>query len=1364
MNDVQCAWPQALTLSVDSRGGKFAQDWEVYADSWVALPGDEQNWPRDVQVNKAAAALVLHDGRPQLRLAAGHYALSGQFQWASRPQQLLIPGQTGILKLSVDGQAVAQPERPGEAVSFGKPRSAAQATVLEVQVYRLVTDDIPVMLTTRLRLQVAGEAREELLARALPTGFVPVALSGGLPSRLDADGRLRVQVRAGSYELTLLARGASVAAALRRPALPAAAAGRWPREEVWSFQGDDRLRIASAEGADGIDPAQANVPQEWRELPAFRMAADTTLTITQRSRGLANADENRLTLMRHLWLDFDHSGYTAVDAVSGRMRQNWRLEMRLPYRLQSARSGEDNLLVTQGADAAHTGLELRTPDLRVRSVARLDGARRESPATGWETRFEHASGELHLPVGHRLLGIVGPDTASGTWWAGWGLWSLFGVILVVVFTYRVAGVPAAAVALGALLLMYQEHASFIWLWANALAAIGLAAVVPEGRLQRFMRCYRVFSLAVLGIALLPMLFGQIRLAIYPQLEAMDYGSPLTVVALQRDAGELAPRDKAVNAPTSAMLPAVPPPVALEAAKKSAGSTASAAIETAPSGGLESVVVTAEQKASGGGYGLNRQRSVQRYAPGTPIQTGPGIPAWQYRSYPYAWSGPVDADASLRFIFIGPWLLALWRLVGVLLLGLWFFALLQRAFAFDVSGRFARAAQWLAAGKARAAAVSLLLIACSAAGTAGSSAAQAAATPDAALLGELRSRLTAPAACVPNCADIMRAQVRVSGDRLDVELSVSALAFVTVAVPSAENHWQIDTLSVDGGGALAARRAADGNLWVVLRAGVRLVRMSGRITAADRLQLAFPMRPRVINVSATGWDVAGVNEGRLISGSLELARRQASLRAGQGSAAMDGDSAGVQFPAFVRVYRNVNLDVDWTVTSVVERIAPARAAMTVEVPLIAGESVLSDGIKLRDGKVALIGLASGETQTSWQSGLVHADTLTLSVPADVARAEVWNFSINPQWRVTFSGAPAVMPASDGGAAWIFSYYPRPGESLQLAISRPKAVEGRTLAIDSVQHQRSIGERTSDEIVEFSYRSTQGGRHTISLPANARVSRVQLDGQEAQLRPEKGELSIGLLPGEHSVAIHWQSPSGAALRATTDIVDLHSPASNIHTVLRLPGNRWPLLALGRGAGVGPAILYWGELVALLLTAILLGRRSWSPLRTHEWLLLGLGLSTLSWSVFLLVAVWLFALRWRSQWQGVSRRWIFNLVQVALVALTATAVGSLLFSGIEYGFLSSPSMGVVGQGSGGDAFAWFRDQTVSALPNPVVLSVPLWVYKSLIFAWALWIASALVNWLKMAWTAWSSGGFWRSRLASPPKPNASANSPAASKAPSA
>jgi len=107
--------------------------------------------------------------------------------------------------------------------------------------------------------------------------------------------------------------------------------------------------------------------------------------------------------------------------------------------------------------------------------------------------------------------------------------------------------------------------------------------------------------------------------------------------------------------------------------------------------------------------------------------------------------------------------------------------------------------------------------------------------------------------------------------------------------------------------------------------------------------------------------------------------------------------------------------------------------------------------------------------------------------------------------------------------------------------------------------------------------------------------------------------------------------------------------------------------------------------------------------------------------------------------TRGW-FNMLQVLLALLTVMAVVMLVFSGVRYGLLASPDMGVRGPGSYGNTFSWFVDHAPSALPLPTVYSVPLWIYHVVMFGWALWIALALARWLRFAWRAWNAGGCWR------------------------
>jgi hypothetical protein len=845
----------------------------------------------------------------------------------------------------------------------------------------------------------------------------------------------------------------------------------------------------------------------------------------------------------------------------------------------------------------------------------------------------------------------------------------------------------------------------IWLWGNLLAALAVARAAPEGRFRKFAQMYRTTSFVVLILALLPFGWMQVRYALYPQLETGSYfrfpGTSGENAAFATEADAAAPAsDVLMESPAPAMR-----------------------MEEAPAPRAPGVPEAPPPPEAKSSYGINVQQVVQRYASGTRLQAGPGIPAWNYDSYTYRWSGPVEASDTVRFIYIGPVVRFFWRITGVIALAWLLLAL----------ARLSYGGTWRLPGLPRAAAALPLLCMLAALGAAAPAGAQSA--PAAELLGELKQRLTAAPACAPNCAEIAEARVTVDGERLEIVMRVSALANLAVPVPHASDRWQLDEVSVDTRASLAMSREGDATLWVPLTTGAHTLRLAGRLAPAESIQVAFPMPPRAIDVSARGWTVSGVNESRLVSGSLELARERGAQRAGS----PDTLEAGAEFPAFVRVERIFNLDLDWTLQTVVRRVAPQRAAVSVEIPLLKGESVLTQGVETRAG-VALVGLGNGDSETRWISGLARSEALEISLPAGAARSEVWSFVVNPQWHVEFEGFPAVMPESGDGPIWVFRFMPRPGEKLVAHVTRPKGVEGTTLAIDSVSYTVDAGKRSSNNTLYFEYRSTQGGRHVLKLPPDARVSAVQFDNQPVQLRPEKGELPLSLSPGKHVVAVHWEESRDAGFRTRPSVIDLGSPASNVTTVIRLPASRWPLFAHGRG--VGPAVLYWGELVVFVAIAWLLGRSKLSPLGFVEWLLLGLGLSTQSWWVFSFTAAWLLVMRWRENWKPAEslKRWRFNTLQVLLAAFTVIAISTLLFSGIRNGLLSAPDMGVAGPGSGYGAFTWFQDQTPGAIDTPVVYSVPMWSYRLLFFVWAGWMAFALVGWLRWAFNAWNAGGLWR------------------------
>ncbi|NIM33359.1 MAG: hypothetical protein GTN60_18775, partial [Pseudomonas stutzeri] len=102
-------------------------------------------------------------------------------------------------------------------------------------------------------------------------------------------------------------------------------------------------------------------------------------------------------------------------------------------------------------------------------------------------------------------------------------------------------------------------------------------------------------------------------------------------------------------------------------------------------------------------------------------------------------------------------------------------------------------------------------------------------------------------------------------------------------------------------------------------------------------------------------------------------------------------------------------------------------------------------------------------------------------------------------------------------------PRPGESLALAITRPAASEGDTLAFDQVQLDTRPGQRVMTHELNLKYRSSRGARHSMTLPKDAELIRVAIDGAPVPLALLDGRLDLPVTPGEHGVAVEYATPA-------------------------------------------------------------------------------------------------------------------------------------------------------------------------------------------------------------------------------------------------
>jgi hypothetical protein len=196
-------------------------------------------------------------------------------------------------------------------------------------------------------------------------------------------------------------------------------------------------------------------------------------------------------------------------------------------------------------------------------------------------------------------------------------------------------------------------------------------------------------------------------------------------------------------------------------------------------------------------------------------------------------------------------------------------------------------------------------------------------------------------------------------------------------------------------------------------------------------------------------------------------------------------------------------------------------------------------------------------------------------------------------------------------------------------------------------------------------------------------------------------------------------------------------NAELEIRVPRDRW-VLWVG-GPRLGPAVLFWSLLFVALLVALGLGQLPWTPLGWGSWLLLFVGLSQVPVPVSLVVVGWLLALGWRRDNAERASDAAFDGLQLLLAGWTAVALAGLLWA-VQQGLLGLPDMQISGNGSNGHLLRWYQDRSDAATPSAWLVSVPILFYRLAMLAWALWLARALVAWLRWGWDCFGNGGLWR------------------------
>lgn len=1280
-NQRRCRWPGELTITINNDGGTFQQIWHVDREQWLLLPSSNQYWPQQVTLN-GEPALVMRsqdttygNNRPLVRVPAGQHTVKGQFSWDEMPKNIAIDPHTALIKLTRNGTPIHQPQLDQTGLLWLNKESDLERKTtqdqIHFQVFRLVSDTIPLQLTTRLQLEVSGQAREIRTGIILAPGFSPLALKSPLPARLESDGTLRLQLKPGHWSIDLVARHLGPLDILSMPEPK----GPWAENEIWSIQTHNDLRVVSIDGATSIDPAQTGLPAEWKQFPAYLMSPDKPLTLTTRKRGDSDPAPEQLHMQRTLWLDFDGTGYTARDSINGQLTNSSRLEAGKNLELGRVSINNQDQFITQLNPQSSAGVELRQGNFELEAESRINPENITSlSAVGWQLNLASLHTELNLPPGWRLLEASGPDNASTTWFRSWSLLDIFIVLVLALSFWRLWGTLSGLGALLAMILIYHEPNAPQLVWLNVLIPIALLRALPQSRFRQLTQWYRNAGLLLLLVIGLSFSVQQIRSALYPQLEAH--------------------------------------------ASYSRGYSTYIAVTEQPmraKGMMQNQIMTLAE------HDIERQvqepkQLIPQYDPSLKIQTGPGVPQWQWRQVQLSWNGPVTADQPLKLYLLPPLATRLLLVSGVLLMALLFLRLLT-------AGPLPR---WeRPTTKPTTTALLLVLIATTILSLPATMSHAAFPSPD--LLDELQQRLLEPASCSPNCSALNQLEINADQHRLRLRMTFHSQIDSAVPLPLPSKQLSLQSARLDQTDRAALYRDKQGELWARVPKGEHKLEIYVTVPETlQQIQLPLPMAAGIVHIQAENWQITGIKEGEASHGPIELTRQSAH--------SSKQLQAGV-IPPFVEVHRELHLGHKWQIKTTVRRLSQLGSAALVKIPLLQNEQVTSSDIQVLDHQV-LVSLPPNAHTFSWTSHLDQTSQLELVAQNNEQFTEVWQLIADPIWHIESSGLPVIYHYQNG--LWQPEWRPWGSEKLTLTISRPAGAEGQTVTIDNSHLEMTPGHRTTQVKLTLNLRSSQGNDHVITLPAQSRLGAVTLDGRQQPITQQNLLVTVPLSPGEHLLELTWQQDQGIGLITRTPQVHLGGANVNSTITLLLPHDRWTLFA--GGPVLGPAVLFWGVLLVIIVLAFILGRMRFTPLRWWHWLLLFTGLSQASLPALIPVAAWLILLGLRKKHAAqLNSPWRFNLSQMVLIGLSIIAMITVI-GAIQQGLLGRPEMQIVGNRSSAWALNWFQDRSSGFLPQAWALSVPMYIYRLLMLFWALWLALALLKWVQWGWMCFSTQGLWR------------------------
>ena len=428
------------------------------------------------------------------------------------------------------------------------------------------------------------------------------------------------------------------------------------------------------------------------------------------------------------------------------------------------------------------------------------------------------------------------------------------------------------------------------------------------------------------------------------------------------------------------------------------------------------------------------------------------------------------------------------------------------------------------------------------------------------------------------------------------------------------------------------------------------------------------------------------------------------------------------PYFI-LNRQLNLGNKWRMTTMISPIpgVEIKKPVSISIPLIKGEHVLSEDIKADNGNINIV---LNNSPIQWSSIIDETSQLDIVANNKSNYLENWNINSQKDWLFSFNG---VNPNyhNQNNYQWLIW----PTDKLTFNFEKPKVLPGKNLNIENYSMVAQYDTQPFSYNVTFTMNSSLGGRTYLEVPKDYIVKELKVNNKIVNTNNES-KIALDINSGANEIGLILNQNADWSIM--THFPQIKLPVSSVNNTYSFnykDSERW-IIWTG-GANLNPSILLWGILLSLVVFAYFL-RKLPTPLTFITWTLLLLGVSQNSiFSIIILIITFILAASKPIIFKQSTEKLKYDMYQIVLSILILVSLGILLAT-LNHGLLFNPEIYTSSQ------LSWFTEQSDTA-SGAWFISLPLWVYHGLMFAWAIWLAFSFTKLAKWFWTILSQPQLW-------------------------